>query len=136
MALYSCRRYRGFGLQALSWGGGGSHEFVAEMRGLAACTVYEYALSASLVGDAHVHQSWRPWDRTRPCSSTLMRPRTSAHASTQMHTEAHACQAHAIEAGRGGTNGRRYSVGSEAGGYSEWFSFAQPPQVATDTCAR
>jgi hypothetical protein len=31
----------GFGLQALSWGGGGSHELVAEMSGLTACTVYE-----------------------------------------------------------------------------------------------
>ncbi len=30
-----------FGLQALSWGGGGSHELLAEMSGLTACTVYE-----------------------------------------------------------------------------------------------
>jgi hypothetical protein len=105
------------------------------MSGLTACTVYEYALSASLLGDARVHQSMAAMEPHAPMLEHTHAP-TDIRACEHSHAHRSARLSGTLRPRRDETLCRRYSVGSEAGGYSEWFSFAQPPQAATDTCAR
>jgi hypothetical protein len=75
------------------------------MSGLTACTVYEYALSASLLGDARVHQSMAAMEPHAPMlehthAPTDIRACEHSHAHGSARTPVRLAHAIAAEEGR------------------------------------